>query len=47
MRIPLSAYTIVCAGQVKVDLTNVTSLSLQFSETAAGEIDIDEMEFSA
>lgn len=47
VRIPLSAYTIVCAGQVKVDLTNVTTLSLQFSETPAGEIDIDELEFSA
>lgn len=46
VRIPLSAYTIVCAGQVQVDLTDVSSLGLLFSETSAGEIGIDELEFA-
>lgn len=45
IRIPLASYTIVCAGQVKVDLANLAELSLQFSMTAAGEIEIDEIEF--
>ncbi|MBD0333337.1 MAG: hypothetical protein ICV66_11850, partial [Chitinophagaceae bacterium] len=46
IRIPLTSYTIVCAGQVKVDLQNVVSVSFIFSENATGEIDIDEIEFS-
>jgi hypothetical protein len=46
VRIPLTSYTIVCAGQVKVDLQNVVTLSFIFSENATGEIEIDEVEFS-
>jgi hypothetical protein len=47
VRIPLTSYTIVCAGQPQVDLTNVVSLSLTFAETPTGEIDIDEIEFTS
>jgi hypothetical protein len=47
VRIPLTAYTIVCAGQVQVDLANVTHLFLDFSMTPTGEIEIDEIEFTA
>ncbi|HYO14871.1 MAG TPA: hypothetical protein VE685_16885 [Thermoanaerobaculia bacterium] len=46
VRIPLASYTIVCAGQPKVDLENVVSLSLELSMKAAGEIDIDDIEFT-
>ncbi len=46
IRIPLSAYTIVCAGAVKVDLTDVTTVKLQFTENASGEIAVDEVEFT-
>ena len=46
VRIPLTSYTIVCAGQVKVDLTNISTLTLKFSETLKGEIDIDNVEFT-
>lgn len=46
IRIPLSAYTIVCAGAVKVDLTDVTTVKLQFTDNASGEIAVDEVEFT-
>lgn len=46
IRIPLTSYTIVCAGQPKVDLQNVVSLSFLFSEKTTGEIDIDEIDLS-
>lgn len=46
IRIPLKAYTIVCAGQVQVDLKNVLSLSFVFSEKPTGEVEIDEVAFS-
>lgn len=46
IRIPLSAYTIVCAGAVQVDLTDVTTVKLQFTENASGEIAVDEVEFT-
>lgn len=46
IRIPLSAYTIVCAGAVKVNLTDVTNVKLQFLDNAAGEIAVDELEFT-
>jgi len=46
IRIPLASYTIVCAGQVKVDLQNVAELSLVFNIKAAGEIEVDEIEFT-
>jgi hypothetical protein len=45
-RIPLTSYTIVCAGQPKVDLTDVVALALLFSETPTGEVEIDEIEFT-
>jgi len=47
VRIPLTSYTIVCAGQVIVNLANVTTLSFLFSEIGTGEIEIDEVEFSS
>ncbi len=46
IRIPLTSYTVACAGQPKVDLLNVVELSLDFSSRAAGEIEIDEIEFA-
>jgi Cutinase len=46
IRIPLKSYTIVCAGQVQVNLQDIKSLSFLFSEKATGEIEIDEVEFS-
>jgi hypothetical protein len=46
IRIPLTSYTIVCAGQPQVDLTNLESLSILFSETTTGEISIDDVEFT-
>ena len=47
VRIPLTSYTIVCAGQVQVDLTDVVSLALMFSEVPTGEVEIDELEFTS
>lgn len=46
VRIPLKSYTIVCAGQVQVNLADITTLTLLFSETLTGEIDIDNVEFT-
>lgn len=46
LRIPLSAYTVVCAGAVQVDLTDVAQAKLVFSEIATGELAIDELEFT-
>jgi hypothetical protein len=46
VRIPLKSYTIVCAGQVQVNLQDVTTLTFLFSEKSTGEIEIDEVEFS-
>lgn len=46
VRIPLKSYTIVCAGQVQVNLQDVITLTFQFSEKTTGEIEIDEVEFS-
>lgn len=46
IRIPLTSYTIVAAGQPKVDLEKIVSLSFVFSEKPKGEIEIDEIEFS-
>lgn len=47
LRVPLTAYTVVCAGAVQVDLTNVTQVKLVFSELAAGELAVDELEFTS
>jgi dienelactone hydrolase len=46
IRIPLKSYTIVCAGQVQVNLADVVSLTFLFSEKATGEIEIDQIEFT-
>ena len=46
VRIPLKSYTIVCAGQVQVNIQAITSVSFIFSENVKGEIEIDELEFS-
>ncbi|SEL94027.1 Alpha/beta hydrolase family protein [Syntrophus gentianae] len=46
IRIPLSAYSIHCYNVDQVDLTNVTTLSFQFSEKATGEIEIDSIQFT-
>ncbi len=46
VRIPLKSYTIVCAGQPQVNLADITTLALKFSENPAGEIDIDNLEFT-
>lgn len=46
VRIPLDSYTIVCAGQPKVDLTNVVALALTFAETATGEVNVEDLEFT-
>ena len=46
IRIPLASYTIVCAGQVKVDLASVVELALVFSFAPTGEIEIDDIEFT-
>jgi hypothetical protein len=46
IRIPLTSYTIVCAGQQQVKLTDIVSLSFSFTEKAKGEIDIDDIEFT-
>src|SRR6202521_1776400 len=46
IRVPLSAYTIVCQGAVQVDLTKVTNVKLQFLTNATGEIAVDEVEFA-
>ncbi|OPY86395.1 MAG: hypothetical protein A4E72_01675 [Syntrophus sp. PtaU1.Bin208] len=46
IRIPLSAYSIHCYNVDQVDLTNITTLSFQFSEKATGEIEIDSIQFT-
>lgn len=46
IRIPLTSYTIVCAGQPKVDLQNIVSLSFIFSQKVKGEIALDSIEFT-
>jgi hypothetical protein len=46
IRIPLTAYTVVCAGAVPIDLTDVIEVKLNLSEIATGDIAIDELEFT-
>ncbi len=46
IRIPLTAYTIKAAGAPQVDLTDVTSVKLRFTEKPTGEIDIDDVAFT-
>jgi hypothetical protein len=47
VRIPLASYVIANAGAQDVDLTNVASISFEFNENSAGELEIDEIEFSS
>ena len=47
IRIPLSSYTVVCAGAAQVDLTDVTNVRFDFTEQATGEVSVDNLEFSA
>jgi hypothetical protein len=46
IRIPLSSYTIVAAGADQIDLTEIAQVKLRFTETPAGEIDVDDVEFT-
>ncbi|MBK8924117.1 MAG: hypothetical protein IPM81_21955 [Saprospirales bacterium] len=46
VRIPLKSYSIVCAGLPQLDLTNITTLALKFSQNSGGEIDVDSIEFT-
>jgi hypothetical protein len=46
IRIPLSAYTVVCAGAPQVDLADIVEVKLVFSEIASGDIAVDELEFT-
>lgn len=47
VRIPLSAYTIKCLNIDPVDISNVVSLSFDFSEKPTGEIEIDSIQFTS
>ncbi len=47
VRIPLHVYTIKVAGADPVNLADVTRLSFEFGQQAAGEIEIDSVEFTA
>jgi hypothetical protein len=47
IRIPMRSYTIKCLNIAAVDITNVTSLTFDFSEIATGEIEIDSVQFTA
>jgi dienelactone hydrolase len=47
VRIPLASYVIANLGAQDVDLTNVQSISFEFSAASSGEIEIDDIEFSA
>jgi hypothetical protein len=46
IRIPLTAYHIHCLNVDQVDLTDVTTLSFQFAEKTAGEVEIDSIQFT-
>jgi len=46
VRIPLSAYTIKCLNIDPVDISNLTTLTLDFSEKPTGEIEIDSVQFT-
>jgi hypothetical protein len=46
VRIPLTSYTIVCAGVVKVDLTDIVSCTFLFSEQATGAVAMDDICFT-
>lgn len=46
VRIPLTAYTIVCLGVPKVNLADVTKITFLFSEQATGSIELDDLCFT-
>jgi chlorophyllase-like protein len=47
VRIPLESFTIANLGAQDVDLTAVASISFEFASVPTGEIEIDDIEFSA
>jgi hypothetical protein len=46
VRIPLSSYTIQVINTQRVDLTQLASISFEFSVNTTGEIEIDSLEFT-
>ena len=46
VRIPLAVYKIAVLGTVPVDLTNVESIAFEFNANPAGEVEIDNVEFT-
>ncbi|MBL7727581.1 MAG: hypothetical protein JNM68_07850, partial [Dinghuibacter sp.] len=46
VRIPLTAYTIVCLGVPKVNLADITRITFLFSEQATGSIELDDLCFT-
>lgn len=46
IRIPLTAFTIRCAGVPEVDLTKIDTLTVEFSEKPTGEVAIDSVELT-
>jgi hypothetical protein len=46
VRIPLTAYTIVCLGIQKVDLTDITKITFLFSEQTTGSLEMDDLCFT-
>lgn len=46
IRVPLRSYTIHCLNVDKVDIADVMSLTFEFAETPAGEIEIDSIQFT-
>lgn len=46
VRIPLTAYTIVCLGVPRVDLTDVTRITFLFSEQPTGALEMDDLCFT-
>jgi hypothetical protein len=47
VRIPLPVYQIAVLGTVPVDLTDVVSVTFEFSANTAGEIEIDSVQFTS
>jgi hypothetical protein len=47
IRIPLSAFTILCLTLPEVDLANIVNVAFEFTEGATGEVEIDSVQFTA
>jgi hypothetical protein len=47
VRIPLTSYTIAVINTVPVDLTNIVSVTVDFSARTMGEVEVDSIEFSS